>query len=222
MDFYQKYELIEPLTGEGTRSFRARQRATSRTVSVHLLVGGKTPENESLLARLRGMPPQSMSKLIEVGDNDGTVYVVTIAPPYHHLNEWLDEQERAAAPPGEKEFTRAGTWKVPTQPGPAVEPAPAAPVAPVAPPPPPKPPVTPAKPGEFIRMVGPPNQAGPAPMRRQRSRSHLLRQASSRRCFRRCRRRLSRCRLLRYRSRLVPRLANSQRCSRRLRPSNLR
>ncbi len=72
MDFYQKYELIDPLPGEGTRSFRARQIATGREVAVHLLVGGKTPENEAMLTRLRALPEGSLRKLIEVGDNEGT------------------------------------------------------------------------------------------------------------------------------------------------------
>ncbi len=54
MDFYRKYELIDPLAGEGTRSFRAKQINTGREVNVHLLVGGDTPGNEALLARLRG------------------------------------------------------------------------------------------------------------------------------------------------------------------------
>ena len=99
MDFYQKYELIEPLAGEGTRSFRAKQTTTGREVNVHLLVGGKTPANEALLARLRALPPQSMSKLIEVGDNEGTTFVVTMAPPFQHLSEWLDDQERTVAAP---------------------------------------------------------------------------------------------------------------------------
>jgi hypothetical protein len=97
MDFYRRYELIEPIEGLGTKSFRARQVSSARDVTVHLLVGGRTPENEQLLARLRAMPAQSFSKLIEVGDNDGTPYVVTIAPPYQALNEWLADQERAGA-----------------------------------------------------------------------------------------------------------------------------
>ena len=60
MDFYQKYELIDPLPGEGTRSFRARQIATGREVAVHLLVGGKTGENDTLLSRLRALDRKSV------------------------------------------------------------------------------------------------------------------------------------------------------------------
>jgi hypothetical protein len=96
MDFYQKYELIDPLPGEGTRSFRARQIVTGREVAVHLLVSGKTGENDTLLSRLRALPERSLRKLIEVGDNDGTVFVATEAPPFLHLADWLAEQERAA------------------------------------------------------------------------------------------------------------------------------
>ena len=71
MDFTQKYDLIELLPGEGVQSYRARQTNTGRDVTVHLLVGGKTPENEAFLARLRAMQPQSMAKLIEVGEHEG-------------------------------------------------------------------------------------------------------------------------------------------------------
>ncbi|HEY1341612.1 MAG TPA: hypothetical protein VGF59_29075, partial [Bryobacteraceae bacterium] len=153
MDFYQKYELIDALPVEGpTKTFRARQISTGRNVAVHLLLGGRTPQNEALLARLRAIPPASMAKLLEVGENEGTTYVVTVAPPYEGLPEWLTDQERAAAAVSDKEFTRVGTWKVPAmQPGgPPPAPAPAPPTA-AAPPA--------AEPGEFTRMF----QAGAKP-----------------------------------------------------------
>src|SRR5580692_5913893 len=148
MDFYQKYELIDPLSGEGTRSFRARQIATGREVVVHLLTGGRTPENDALLTRLRGLPESSLRKLIEVGDNDGTTFVATEAPPFLHLAEWLAEQEREAHSAETLKYTRAGTWRIP--------------VVPAAPPPaaPPVPPPAPSSgPGEFTRMF----QQGGAP-----------------------------------------------------------
>src|ERR1019366_4805253 len=96
MEFTQKYNLIELLAGDGVQSYRAVQTSTGRDVAVHLLVGGKTPENEALLVRLRAMQPQSMAKLIEVGEQQGNTFVVTMAPPYQRLDEWLVEQERAA------------------------------------------------------------------------------------------------------------------------------
>jgi len=148
MDFYQKYNLIEPLAGEGTRSFRAKQASTGRDVTVHLLVGGRSPENDVLLARLRALPPQAMGKLIEVGDNEGTTYVATAAPPFQHLSEWLNEQE---AGPG---LARAGMWKAPETPAP--------PVAPPAPAPPPPPPVS--APGEFTRLFQASQSPSPQPL----------------------------------------------------------
>ena len=128
MDFLQKYVLVELLPGEGVRSYRARQTNTGRDVTVHLLVGGKTPENEALLVRLRGMQPQSMAKLIEVGEHQGDTFVVTVAPPYQRLDEWLAEQDRAAS--AAREFGKAGFWKRPdagslTPPPSAVAPPPA-------------------------------------------------------------------------------------------------
>ena len=124
MDFYQKYELIDPLPGEGTRSFRARQIATGREVVVHLLTGGKTPVNDALLTRLRMLPEASLRKLIEVGDNEGTTFVATEAPPFLHLADWLAEQERPAHSPDTLKYTRAGTWRIPPTPA-AAPPQPA-------------------------------------------------------------------------------------------------
>src|SRR5580692_8220272 len=140
MDFYQKYELIDPLPGDGTRSFRARQIATGREVAVHLLVGGKTGENDTLLSRLRALPEGSLRKLIEVGDNDGTVFVATEAPPFLHLADWLAEQERAADSAEALKYTRAGSWKIPAAPAPTVTPQAPPPAAPSS------------GPGEFTRM----------------------------------------------------------------------
>ena len=139
MDFPQKYQLIELLPGEGVESYRARQTNTGRDVTVHLLVGGKTPENEAFLVRLRGMQPQPMAKLIEVGEYQGAAFVVTVAPPYQRLDEWLAEQDRAAVV---KDFGKAGFWKRPE-------------AGSLAPPPMP-PAATPAapEPGEFTKQFG--------------------------------------------------------------------
>ncbi|MCX6632119.1 MAG: hypothetical protein NTW28_31300, partial [Candidatus Solibacter sp.] len=140
MDFSQKYHLIELLPGEGVQSYRARQANTGRDVTVHLLVGGKTAENEALLARLRAMQPQSLVKLIEVGEHQGVTFVVTAAPPYQRLDGWLAEQDHPAAVA--KEFGKAGIWKRPETGSPASPAAPGPPVlAPRAP-----------EPGEFTKQ----------------------------------------------------------------------
>src|SRR5450432_1680550 len=111
MDFSQKYYLIELLPGDGIQSYRARQMNTGRDVTVHVLVGGNTPENEACMARLRGLQAPAMAKLIEVGDHQGVRFVVTVAPPFQRLDEWLTEQDGAAAKA--KDFGKAGTWKRP-------------------------------------------------------------------------------------------------------------
>src|ERR1019366_813412 len=139
MDFPQKYQLIELLPGEGVQSYRARQTNTGRDVTVHLLVGGKTPENEAFLVRLRGMQPQPMAKLIEVGEYQGAAFVVTVAPPYQRLDEWLAEQDRAAVV---KDFGKAAFWKRPE--AGSLAPPPMPPAATAAAP----------EPGEFTKQFG--------------------------------------------------------------------
>ena len=95
MEFHQKYELIEPLPGEGPKSFRARQSALGRDVTVHFLVGGQTQENQWLLARLRALPPNSLARMIEVGINsEGTQYVVTVAPPFVVISRVFGSREK--------------------------------------------------------------------------------------------------------------------------------
>jgi hypothetical protein len=114
MDFDRKYELLEALPGKGVKSFRGRQAATGRSVCVHLLPGGHSPTNDALLARIRALRPESLMQLIEVGQHDGAIFVVTDAPPYEHLLEWLQEQERAAAE--RRKLSRGGAWKIPVAP----------------------------------------------------------------------------------------------------------
>src|SRR5438045_1307405 len=113
MKFDEKYELLDAVPGESGKSFQARQIPSRREVTVHLLTGGETPENQALLARLRKLPLEALGKVIEVGDRDGGKFVVTAAPPYLHLHEWLVEQERFVQSLHDQQFNRAGAWKVP-------------------------------------------------------------------------------------------------------------
>ena len=167
MEFSKKYQLIELLPGQGVQSYRARQTNTGRDVTVHLLVGGKTPENEGFLVRLRAMQPHSMAKLIEVGEYQGATFVVTVAPPYQRLDEWLAEQDRADA--AAKEFGKAGFWKRPE-------------VGSLAPPPPAK------APGSRRRLRNPGSLPSSSSGRRRRRQNQVFR--LQRRCGQRIRRRL--------------------------------
>jgi len=154
MDFTQKYQLIELLPGEGVESYRARQTNTGRDVTVHLLVGGRNFANEAFLSRLRGMHPTSMAKLIEVGEHEGNTFVVTVAPPYMRLAEWLAEQDKAAA--AAREFGKAGFWKRPD--AAAVAPPVKAPASPS-----PLPVAGKNEPGEFTRQFQSPTLPSPEP-----------------------------------------------------------
>jgi hypothetical protein len=104
MDFNNKYALLDVIPGDGASSYRGRQLASGRDVTVHLLRGAPA-ENDSLLSRIRALQPESLREVVEIGEQDGTVYLVTAAPPHRHISEWLSEQEHApSAEPGE--FTR--------------------------------------------------------------------------------------------------------------------
>jgi hypothetical protein len=154
---FADYQLIELLPGPGAESHRAIRR-DGRAATLHVLRGGRTPENEATLARLRALPPEAQGKLLEVGEHEGDVFIATVAPPFLPLAAWLSEQ----LAPGEHsdEFAKVGTFRIPVRPGAAPPPAPR-PVPPQASKPvaadPPKPPEPAPKaaatePGEFTRM----------------------------------------------------------------------
>jgi hypothetical protein len=90
MDLDKKYALLESIPGRGASSFRGRQLASGREVTVHLL-GGKPEERKALLSRIRALPSESLSQVVEAGEQEGTVYLVTSAPPHCHFSEWLPE-----------------------------------------------------------------------------------------------------------------------------------
>jgi len=164
MDLDKKYTLLESIPGHGASSFRGRQLASGREVTVHL-VSGERAQREALLLRIRALPPESLGQVVEVGEQEGTLYLVTPAPPHRHFSEWFPEQEppssaatglaeattelrgtTGAAEPGE--FTRF------FRPGP------------LGPDPVPLPAAETPRVGEFTRLFGPadaPGQPGPGP-----------------------------------------------------------
>ncbi|HWQ53730.1 MAG TPA: hypothetical protein VN442_08595, partial [Bryobacteraceae bacterium] len=147
MNFYQKYELLAPLPSGEIKRFRAQEVGGGRNVIAHLMVAGRTPANEALLAALAGLTGEHRAHIIETGDHEGTPYVITDPLPGGlTLEEWVKAAAVAAPPPtpaaskppDEKLFTRAGAWKVPSigekpaqkpasSPAPPSQPKPAAP-----------------------------------------------------------------------------------------------
>ena len=54
MGFYDKFELLEPLPGEGIKRFKGRVIATGSEMVAHLMVTGHTPENDALAGAVGG------------------------------------------------------------------------------------------------------------------------------------------------------------------------
>ncbi len=106
MSLYQRYELIEPLDGEGIWSFRARDAVTGSPVTVHLLVGKFNAYYDRVLQRIRNLPRSAASAILEIGTDRGIPYVVIMAPPFQGLVGWLREREGKGAQSEMGEFTQ--------------------------------------------------------------------------------------------------------------------
>ena len=61
--------------------FKGREIATGQPVVAHLMVAGRTPENEALLAQVAKLAPPFASHVRDVGEHEGTPYVVTDVLP---------------------------------------------------------------------------------------------------------------------------------------------
>ncbi len=140
MSFYQRFELLEPLPSQDVKMFKGREIATGQPIVAHLMVAGRTPENEALLAQVAKLAPPFASHVRDVGEHEGTPYVVTdVLPGGIGLREYVrtavaaTPRVPAPAPPPPQAtrpdpapFTRVGMWRVPARPG-EQKPAPEAP-----------------------------------------------------------------------------------------------
>jgi hypothetical protein len=163
VSFSDRFELFDLLRDEEVQTFRARERATGRSVEAHL---SASPE---LLAKLES------GGVIDRGSHEGKLYIVTASQGLDSVGAWrIKSQEKA--PPGD--FTRmfelrqapepvaapaarAVETPAPSQPGeftrvfkkPAAAPASTEPAGPA----------TPGDQGEFTRMFQKPVAAPPVP-----------------------------------------------------------
>ena len=172
MSFDPRYELLEPLTDLTTDcSFQARQRSSGQFVLVHLLGGGKAPENELLIRSIGRLGASDRRHIVDTGVYRGIPYVITdVLPGDPLLRDWLrglagapesapppaapeTEEVKPPAPtpspePLSGEFTRVlRGWKEP-QPEPARIPEERIVSAPATPPL-----AIPAEEGEFTRLM---------------------------------------------------------------------
>jgi hypothetical protein len=127
MDFYKKYELLELLRGDRVRVFSGREIATGRADQVHLFTSGTTPETTALLGRACQTPPGYRGVLLDIGEHEGTPYVVTVLPAgFETLEAWLDR----VVPAVRRETPlQSKIWKIPVIPAPPHPPPPPAPAA---------------------------------------------------------------------------------------------
>src|SRR5688572_3235432 len=114
MSFYERYELLEILNDGPIKTFSARQVQTGLHVAVHLLIGPIT-HHEILINKVRNLVDPARKEILEVGDNDGTAYVVTTEwKRMVTFAEWLNAVAAPPAPsPQSDRFAKAGNWRIP-------------------------------------------------------------------------------------------------------------
>ena len=122
MPLTDRFQLFDLKRDEGARSFEAREIATGRPVLVHLFADRTSPLNRALLAKMETLPPQERARIIDRGEHEGGVYIVTDRlAEYPGLREWLSQKD----PDRAKDLSVAGAWQVPKLP-PAIPQMPAA------------------------------------------------------------------------------------------------
>ena len=111
MSIYQRYELLEIVHDGPVKTFAARQIQTGQTVAIHLLID-PSPDSQELLKKVRALTDPSRKELLEFGDHDGTIYVVTTEwKRMITFPEWVNAA--AGASPGGDRFAKAGNWRIP-------------------------------------------------------------------------------------------------------------
>src|SRR5215207_4309323 len=85
-EFRGKYKLLKQITEQGVTSYTAVELAGGRPVMVHVL----DDSSRALLAQLDGLPSPEQAKVIDVGDVDGTMVIVTqFLQGFEGLAQWI-------------------------------------------------------------------------------------------------------------------------------------
>jgi hypothetical protein len=97
-----RFELFGLKRDEGARTFEAREIATGRPVLVHLL-----SLNSPLLKKLDALPEAERGRVIDRGQDEGGVYLVTDRlAEFAGLKEWLSQGDPA------KPLGKGGAWQI--------------------------------------------------------------------------------------------------------------
>ncbi len=119
MPFTDRFQLLDLKRDEGARTYEAREIATGRPVYVHVFADCYAPLNRALLAKLDTLPEEERHRILDRGELDVGVYVVTDRlAEYPGLREWLKAKHEERP----KSLDARGAWQL-------------KPAAPVAPPP---------------------------------------------------------------------------------------
>jgi hypothetical protein len=130
VNFYDRFELLGLHRDDGIKTFQAREVLTGRLVQVHLFVHPDAPESVALLKKLDLLPEEERLRIVDRGENQGTLYVVTdrlMDQP--GFREWLVAKTKKPAPEAppqleKKPLEAAGAWKIVTAPPPAAKSSP--------------------------------------------------------------------------------------------------
>ncbi len=96
MSFLDKYELGELISEGEARTSKARELSSGREVMVHELPTGADRTRGADLLRmihryLRSIPPKARNPILELGEHEGRMYLVTEAiPGLSSLRTWLE------------------------------------------------------------------------------------------------------------------------------------
>src|ERR1700689_3779393 len=89
-----RFQLFDLKRDEGARTFEAREIATGQPVLVHLFADSVSPLSRALLAKVDELPEKERLRVIDRGDHEGGVYLVTDRlAEYAGLREWLTQKE---------------------------------------------------------------------------------------------------------------------------------
>jgi hypothetical protein len=98
--FTDRFQLLDLKRDEGARSFEAREIATGRPVLAHIFENRTAPLTRILLAKIDTLPEAERARIIERGDHEAGVYIITDRLiEYAGLREWLTQKKMDVPPP---------------------------------------------------------------------------------------------------------------------------
>jgi hypothetical protein len=119
MPLTDRFQLLGLKRDEGVRTYEAREIATGRPVLVHLFPDHASPLSRALLGKFEALPEQERRRVIERGEHEGGIYLVTDRlADYSGLREWLSGKNAD----GPVSLEAGGAWRVTqTAPKPTVD-----------------------------------------------------------------------------------------------------